>query len=156
MSIKEIKHKSLPLDKAVEVKNAIGKKVLTKDGKNLGKIRSVRINPDKLTIEWIEVDTGLFKIDWYIGKNYIKRITGQGAMLTIDPVDEIIGHEVFDSTGKSIGEIKSVKRSKKTNKLLQISVYSDLYEDTIEIDSHYIENCGDSCILKEPIKDSID
>ena len=77
-------------------------------------------------------------------------------MLKIDPVDEIIGHEVFDSTGKSIGEIKSVKRSKKTNKLLQIIVYSDLYNDDIEIDSHYIENCGDSCILKEPIKDIVE
>ncbi|MBU1941403.1 MAG: PRC-barrel domain-containing protein, partial [Candidatus Thermoplasmatota archaeon] len=155
MAIKEIKHKSLPLDKSIELKDILGKKVLTKDGKNLGKIRSVRMHPEKLTIEGIEVDAGLFKIDWYIGKNYIKRITDQGAMLKIDPVDEIIGHQVFDSTGKNIGEIKSVNRSKKTNKLLQIIVYSDLYQDNIEIDSHYIENCGDSCILKEPIKDII-
>jgi sporulation protein YlmC with PRC-barrel domain len=156
MSIKEIKHKSLPLDKSVEIKNILGKKVLTKDGKNIGKIRSVRINPDQLTIEGIEVDTGLFRVDRYIGKNYIKKITEQGAMLKIDPIDEIVGHEVFDSTGKSIGEIKSVKRSKKTNKLLQIIVYSDIYKDNIEIDSYYIENCGDSCILKEPIGDIIE
>ena len=156
MPIKEIKHKSLPLDKTVEIKDVIGKKVLTKDGKTLGKIRSVRINPDLLTIEGIEVDTGLFKIDRYIGKNYIKKITNQGAMLKIDPVDEIIGHVVYDSTGRNIGEIKTVKRSKKTNKLLQIIVYSDIYKDDIEIDAHYIENCGDSCILKEPIKEIMD
>jgi sporulation protein YlmC with PRC-barrel domain len=136
----------------VEIKNVIGKKVLTKDGKNIGKIRSVRINPNKLSIEGIEVDTGLFKVDKYIGKNYIKTITEQGAILKITPIEEIIGLQVFDSTGKSIGEIKQIKRSKKTNKLLSITVYSDLYKDNIVIDAHYISNCGNSCILKEPIK----
>ena len=156
MSMKEIKHKSLPLDKSIELKTALGKKVLTSEGRNLGKIKSIRIHPEKLTIEGIEVDAGIFKVDWYVGKNYIKKITDQAAMLKIDPIEEIIGHAVFDSTGKRIGEIKHVKKSKKTNKLLQIVVYSDLYQDDIEIDSHYIENCGDSCILKEPIKEIVE
>lgn len=156
MSLKEIKHKSLPLDQTVEVREILGKKVLANDGKNLGKIRSIRINPTKLTIEGIEVDTGLFKIDKYIGKNYIKTLTDQGAILKITPVDDIVGLEVFDSTGKSIGEIKNIKKSKKTNKLLSITLYSDIYKDDITIDAYYIENCGDSCILKEKIKDIVD
>ena len=156
MAIKEIKHKSLSLDKSVEVKEILGKKVLAKDGKNIGKIRSIRINPVKLTIEGIEVDTGLFKVDKYIGKNYIKTLTEQGAIFKITPVDDIVGLEVFDSTGKSVGEIKTIKKSKKTNKLLSITLYSDLYKDDITIDAHYIETCGDSCILKEKIKDIVD
>jgi sporulation protein YlmC with PRC-barrel domain len=156
IDIKEIKHKSLPLDESVEVKNILGKKVLTKDGKNIGKIKSVRINPKKLTIEGIEIDTGLFKVDKYFGKNYIKTLTKQGAILKINPVDDIVGLQVFDSTGRSIGEIKSIKKSKKTNKLISIKVYSDIYKDEITIDSHYIEDCGDSCILKEPVKDIVE
>ena len=156
MTLKEIKHKSLPLNKTVEVKDILGKKVLSQDGKNIGKIHSIRLHPTKLTIEGIEVDTGLFKIDKYIGKNYIKTLTNQGAILKITPVDDIIGLEVFDATGKSIGEIKTIKKSKKTNKLLSISLYSDLYRDDITIDGHYIETCGDSCILKESIDEIVD
>jgi sporulation protein YlmC with PRC-barrel domain len=156
LDIKETKHKSLSLSKAPDVRNVLGKKVLTKDGKNIGKIRTIRIDPKDLTIEGIEVDTGLFKIDQYFGKNYIKTITEQGAILKITPVDDIIGHMVYDSTGKSVGEIKSIKRSKKTNKLLSITIYSDLYKEDIIIDADYIANCGVSCILKEPIKDIVD
>jgi len=156
MSMKEIKHKSLPLKDAVDIKDIFGKKVLTKDGKNIGKIRTIRIDPKDLTIEGIEVDTGLFKIDQYFGKNYIKTLTEQGAILKITPIDDIVGHSVYDSTGKSVGEIKSIKRSKKTNRLLSITMYSDLYKDDITVDADYIASCGESCILKEPIKDIVD
>lgn len=156
MDIKEIKHKSLSLDKSKDIRDVLGKKVLTKDGKNIGKIRTIRIDPKDLTIEGVEVDTGLFKIDQYFGKNYIKTITEQGAILKITPVDDIIGHTVYDSTGKSVGEIKSIKRSKKTNRLLSITMYSDIYKEDITVDADYIASCGTSCILKEPIKDIVD
>jgi sporulation protein YlmC with PRC-barrel domain len=156
LDIKEIKHKSLSLDKSKDIRDVLGKKVLTKDGKNIGKIRTIRIDPKDLTIEGVEVDTGLFKIDQYFGKNYIKTITEQGAILKITPVDDIIGHTVYDSTGKSVGEIKSIKRSKKTNRLLSITMYSDIYKEDITVDADYIASCGTSCILKEPIKDIVD
>jgi len=156
MEIKEIKHKSLSLEKSKDIRDVLGKKVLTKDGKNIGKIRTIRIDPRDLTIEGIEVDTGIFKIDQYFGKNYIKTITEQGAILKITPVDDIVGHIVYDSTGKSVGEIKSIKRSKKTNRLLSITIYSDIYKGEITVDADYIANCGVSCILKEPIKDIVD
>ena len=156
MDIKEIKHKSLSLDKSKDIRDVLGKKVLTKDGKNIGKIRTIRIHPKDLTIEGIEVDTGIFKIDQYFGKNYIKTITEQGAILKITPVDDIVGHIVYDSTGKRVGEIKSIKRSKKTNRLLSITIYSDIYKGEITVDADYIASCGVSCILKEPIKDIID
>jgi len=154
--MKEIKHKSLSLSESQDIRDVLGKKVLTKDGKNIGKIRTIRIDPKDLTIEGIEVDTGLFKIDQYFGKNYIKTLTEQGAILKITPVDDIVGHTVFDSTGKSVGEIKSIKRSKKTNKLLSITMYSDIYKENVTIDADYIASCGESCILKEPIKDIVD
>ena len=156
MDIKETKHKSLSLSKAPDIRDILGKKVLTKNGKNIGKIRTIRIDPKDLTIEGIEVDTGLFKIDQYFGKNYIKTLTEQGAILKITPVDDIVGLVVYDSTGKNVGKIKSIKRSKKTNKLLSITMYSNLYKEDVTIDADYIASCGVSCILKEPIKDVID
>ncbi len=53
MNIEEIKHKSLSLNEAPDVREIIGKKVLTNDGKNIGKIRTIRIDPKDLTIEGI-------------------------------------------------------------------------------------------------------
>jgi len=157
MNMKETKHKSLPLSEAPDIKEIIGKKVLTDDGKNIGKIRTIRIHPNNLTVEGIEVDTGLFKVDKYIDKNYIKTITENGAILKITPVDDIIGLTVYDSTGKSVGEIKSIKRSKKSNRLLSITMVSDLYKgEEVTIDADYIANCGTSCILKEPIRDIVE
>jgi sporulation protein YlmC with PRC-barrel domain len=156
LDIKETKHKSLSLSEAPDIRDILGKKVLTKDGKNIGKIRTIRIDPKDLTIEGIEVDTGLFKIDQYFGKNYIKTLTEQGAILKITPIDDIVGLTVYDSTGKTVGKIKSIKRSKKTNKLLSITMYSNLYKEDITIDADYIASCGVNCILKEPIKDVID
>lgn len=156
MNMNETKHKSLPLNEASDIKEIVGKKVLTKDGKNIGKIRTIRIDPKDLTIEGIEVDTGLFKVDKYIDKNYIKTLTDQGAILKITPVDDVVGLIVYDSTGKSVGQIKSIKRSKKTNRLLSITMVSDLYKgEEITIDADYIANCGDSCLLKESIKDIV-
>ena len=55
--MKEIKHKSLSLNESLDIRNALGKKVLTKDGKNIGKIRTIRIDPNDLTIEGIEVES---------------------------------------------------------------------------------------------------
>ena len=156
MKIEETKHKSLPLNKTAEVKEIIGKKVLSKDGKNIGKIKTIRIDPVDLTIEGIEVDTGLFKVDEYYGKNYIKTLTEQGAILKINPIEDVIGLTVYNSTGQNVGEVKDVKRSKKTNKLISITIYSDLYKENITIDADYISSCGDGCILKEPIKDIVD
>jgi sporulation protein YlmC with PRC-barrel domain len=157
MNMEETKHKSLPLDEAPDVKSIIGKKVLTDNGKNIGKIRTIRIDPKDLTIEGIEVDTGLFKVDRYIGKNYIKTLTDQGAILKVNPIDDVVGLQVFDSTGRSVGQITKIKKSKKTNKLMSITMVSDLYKgEDVVIESEYIANCGDSCILKEPIKDIVE
>jgi len=155
MKIEETKHKSLPMNKTAEVKEILGKKVLNKDGKNIGKIKTIRIDPVDLTIEGIEVDTGLFKVDEYYGKNYIKTLTEQGAILKINPIGDVIGLTVYDSTGRSVGEVKDVKRSKKTNKLMSITMYSDIYKENVTIDADYIASCGDGCILKEPIKDIV-
>jgi len=157
MNMKETKHKSLPLDEAPDIKEVIGKKVLTNDGKNIGKIRTIRIDPKDLTIEGIEVDTGLFKVDKYIDKNYIKTLTTNGAILKITPIEDVVGLTVYDSTGKSVGQVKSIKRSKKSNRLLSITMVSDLYKgEEVTIDADYIANCGTSCMLKEPIKDIVD
>ena len=134
----------------MEMKEILGKKVLTKEGTNIGKIRSIRIHPTKLTIEGIEVDTGLFKVDKYIGKNYIKTMTSQGAILKINPIEEIIGHQVFDSTGKSVGESlldAGLKEEETVKRIFNFLNYCKVGKVTIDGSIRIKGNC-ESLVLK--------
>jgi sporulation protein YlmC with PRC-barrel domain len=144
-----IKHNTLPFRDTIEVSDVIGRKVLTKDGKKIGKIRSVHVHPKNLTIEGIVIDPGIFDAYQFIGAGYIDSITEEGIVLSIHPVTEYVGLKVFDSTGKEIGKVKEVNRSKQTNTLLSILVDRSGKEDAI-IRADYIATAGKNIVLKEP------
>ena len=153
--IEQIKHKSLPYSETVKMEDILNKKVLAKDGKKLGKIRSIQINPNTLTIEGILVDTGMFDIDQYFDKNYIGVLNTEGAVLKIVPSTEIVNLKVYDSNGKEVGKVLEVQRSKLTNKLISIRISSDNYIDGTVVTADYITTIGDSVMLKEPFEEAI-
>ena len=147
--MENIKYHTLPFRDTIEVSEVVGRKVLTKDGKKIGKVTSVHINPKKLTIEGIVINPGFFDAYQYIGANYIDSITGEGVVLNILPVTEYVGIKVFDYTGKEIGKVKEVNRSKQTNTLLSILVDRSGKEDVL-IRADYIAAAGENIVLKEP------
>ena len=147
--MESIKGNTLPFRDTIELSGIVGRKVLTKDGKKIGKVTSVHINPRKLTIEGIILNPGLFDAYQYIGANYINSITDEGVVLNILPVTEYVGIKVFDFTGKEIGKVKEVNRSKQTNTLLSILVSRSGKEDVL-IRADYIAAAGENIVLKEP------
>lgn len=147
-NMENIKHNTLPFKDTIEVSDVVGRKVLTKDGVKIGKVKSVHIHPRDLTIEGIVIDPGFFDAYQFIGASYIDSMTGEGIVLNIHPVTEYMGVKVFDSTGKEIGKVKEVNRSKQTNTLLSILVDRDGKEDAV-IRSDYIATAGENIVLKE-------
>lgn len=147
--MENIKHHMLPFRDTMEVSSVVGKKVLTKDGKKIGKVQSVHINPTKLTIEGIVLDPGFFDAYQYIGANYVSSITDEGVVLNIHPVTEYVGLKVFDFSGKEIGKVKGVNRSQQSNTLLSILVDRSGKEDVL-IRADYIATAGENIVLKEP------
>ncbi len=147
--MESIKHNTLPFKDTVEVNDIVGRKVLTKDGEEIGKVKSVHIHPKDLTVEGIVMDPGFFDAYQFIGSGYIGSITDEGIVLNIHPVTEYVGVKVFDFTGKEIGKVKEVNRSKQTNTLLSILVDRDGKEDVI-IRADYIAAAGKNIVLKEP------
>ncbi|OVE75125.1 hypothetical protein BVX95_00080 [archaeon D22] len=147
--MKELRHKSLPFEKTIEIRKILGKEVLTRGGKKLGSVKSIQIDPEDLTVEGIVVDTGLFEANHYIDKNYIKQISQQAVMLKVDPVSEYVGLDVLDSTGAKIGKVKSVNRSRNTNNLISITVEGRKVGGEMMFTSDYIDAVGDSIMLKE-------
>ena len=147
--MESIKNNTLPFKDTIEVSDVIGKKVLTKDGKNIGKVKSVHIHPRDLTVEGIVIDPGFFDANHYVGAEYISSITDEGVVLKIHPVTDYVGLKVFDFTGKEIGKVKEVNRSKQTNTLYSILVSREGKEDVL-IRADYIAAAGKNIVLREP------
>jgi len=147
--MESIKNNTLPFKDTIEVSEVLGKKVLTKDGKNIGKVKSVHIHPRDLTVEGIVIDPGFFDANQYMGAEYISSITDEGVVLKIHPVTDYVGVKVFDFTGKEIGKVKEVNRSKQTNTLYSILVSREGKEDVL-IRADYIAAAGKNIVLREP------
>ena len=148
--MEQTKHKSLPFNETIEVNKILGKKVLTKDGKRIGKVKGIHVDPKDLTIEGINVDTGMFYVDHYFDKSYVKLLNNEGAILKVNPATDILKLNVFDSDGKEVGTVTKANRSKLTNKLLSIVV--DIGKEEATITADYISTIGHSVMLKEPFE----
>ena len=149
--MEQTKHKTIPFKETVEVKKILGKKVITHDGEKIGKVKAVHIHPKELTVEGIVVDTGMLYVDQYIDEGYIKLLNEEGAVLKINPSTNLIDVTVIDSTGKKVGKVKAVNRSKLTNTLLSIKVDVDGLPEDFIITADYIASRGENIVLKEPI-----
>ncbi|MFH1850670.1 MAG: PRC-barrel domain-containing protein [archaeon] len=147
----ETKHKTIPFKDTIDVSQIIGEQVLTSAGKNLGKVKSVHIHPKDLTVEGIVLDQGMFKVDQYFDAGYIETLNLKGVVLKIEPIDEFVGKEVFDPTGKKIGKVTGINKSKQTNTLLSIKVNTEGTDSELVITSDYIAAVSEKALmLKEP------
>jgi sporulation protein YlmC with PRC-barrel domain len=149
----EIKHKSKPLEKTVEISKVLGKNVISRDGKRLGTIQSVHIHPTSLMVEGIRVRRGLLRTDDYIGRDYIQSLTHSGAVLKIVPVKDVMGLVVYDANGRRIGKVKSITRSKKTNFIVSITVERGFMKEDAQFSGKDIREVGKGIILRAPFKD---
>ncbi|MBN2422158.1 hypothetical protein JXB41_02935 [Candidatus Woesearchaeota archaeon] len=150
--MKKIKHKSLPIDKTINVKYSFGKNVYANDGSRLGIIKGIHIDPNELTIEGITVEKSVINRK-YIGKEYIRRITNKGALLNIMPFTEYIGIDVVDKSGRKVGKVKQINRSKKTNTIISILVGRGYGKKDIEIKKDYIGNISKKIKLNVIVKE---
>jgi sporulation protein YlmC with PRC-barrel domain len=145
--MKKIKHKSKTREKTISIRKALWKPVFSKNKKNIGTLKEIRIDPLKLTIEGILVEKPLFIENNYIGKNYISGITEKGTILKINPVTEFKGLEVVDNSGKIIGKVKKVNRNKKTNNLKELIVKTGAMKKDLRVPKSKIRNVGKRVML---------
>jgi sporulation protein YlmC with PRC-barrel domain len=85
-----------------------GKKVITPAGEDVGDINEVYINPQTLKIEGIKVGKGLFRTDYYVWAASIRSIDANGAVLSVIPLEEVVGMKTYDSAGREVGKVKEV------------------------------------------------
>lgn len=133
----------------VKTQEIIGKKVLASDGSQIGVVDRVLMDPQMLDVRYIGVKKGLFSVDYYISRGYIDRLTEEGAILNIVPVEEFKGKKVFDKNGFEIGLVKDVNRISPGNEMMSIIVDQGIGQDDLLVDESEIGQLGESVILRK-------
>lgn len=136
-----------PLEKTVNLKELIGKRVLSKGGQIIGKILEIRINSTNLEIEGILVRGSIIKKMMYIGRSYFSHLSYESVILNIEVSVLIKDKKVVNSQGKVIGRVKEVVRKGTRNDIKGIFVKS-LFSRRFFIPESAIEYVNKSVVLK--------
>jgi len=153
---KTTKEKQIPIvsDKEKNVlkfesmRDYVGKQVVSKSGEQIGTIVDVLFT-DK-GVKGIVVASGPFS-RFYVDLSFFSTISDK-AMLTINPVILLVGKEVFDSDGKKLGRVSTIKRKGNSNDLEAVVVKKRIYSKGIQIPASDIDVMKKNIILNTTYK----
>jgi sporulation protein YlmC with PRC-barrel domain len=100
----------------------LGKKVFSKSGNYVGKVREIMFRDDALS--------GLIvsgKARVFVDREYIASDSGTAVMLGIDPVILMLGKQVFDSEGRKLGKVTGLDRKSTANTFSAIMVKRNIF-----------------------------
>ncbi|MCR4285225.1 MAG: PRC-barrel domain-containing protein [archaeon] len=136
-----------PLDRTINLRKLIGKRVLSKGGEIVGRISEIRINPVGFGLEGILVRGNVLKKQIYIGRNYFSKISKDAVILNIEVSVLIKNKKVITSKGEIIGRVKEVVRNGTRNDLKGVYVRS-LFSREFFIPASKMEYVNKSIVLK--------
>ncbi len=145
--MQEIRKMNKEHDSGIRVQELKGKKVLDSNGKEIGTIMEIRLDPQTLNLDGIEMDRGFFGTDTFIGRKYITSLSLEGAVLNMSPVTDYKGMKVFDSSGKEIGTVKEVRTTGATNDISAIVVGTGILSNDAVFSKSDVKGVGDSIML---------
>jgi sporulation protein YlmC with PRC-barrel domain len=112
----------LAFGEAIRTKDLIGKSVINAEGKQIGKVGELLFGPVDFCLRGLIVKRGLISTDLFIGRDFIKNMSKEGVELLASPFIESTGIKVFDTNGKQIGIVKSIKRFGNSTKIISIII----------------------------------
>lgn len=134
-------------DSGLKMQSLLGKKVHDSNGKEVGAVTEIRLDPKTLNLDGIEIDRGLFGKYTFIGRRYISTLSEEGAVLNMTPVADYKGLKVFDSNGKEIGTVKEVQTEGSTNNISAIVVGTGVLKDDMVFSSSDVSGVGKNIML---------
>lgn len=145
--MQEIRKMDKEHDSGLRVQELKGKKVLDSNGKEIGSIMEIRLDPKTLNLDGIEMDRGFFGTDTFIGRKYIASLSLEGGVLNMSPVTDYKGMKVFDSSGKEVGTVKEVRTTGSTNEISAIVVGTGLLNNDSIFSKSDVQGVGESIML---------
>ena len=143
--IKIISRKLKGLDGMRKTDFYIKKPVLSKSGEYVGRVYDIVLKNG--SVEGILVSG---KKNIFVGKEFFSIDPKQHIILSIEPITNMIGKRVFDSTGKLIGKVKDVSRKSNANTYYEIKVKSSFFKRSLNISKKEIGVAKRNIILKHP------
>jgi len=145
--MEEIRQINKEFDSGIKVHELRGKKVMALNGKEVGKITELRLDPKSLNLDGIEMDRGFFGLDTFIGRTYITSLSTEGAVLNMTPATDYKGMHVMDATGKEVGKVKEIRTQGHTNNITAIVVGTGMLNNDVIFSKSDIKNVGETLML---------
>jgi len=145
--MQEIRQMNKEYNSGVKMQSVLGKKVRDSAGKDIGAITEIRLDPETLNLDGIEMDRGFFGTYTFIGRKYITALSDEGAVLNMSPVTDYKGMKVFDSNGKEVGTVKEVQTEGSTNNISAIVVGTGILKDDVTFSKSNVRGVGESVML---------
>ena len=146
--MKEIRQMDKEYDSGVRINELVGKKVLDSHGKELGAITEIRLDPQTLSLDGIEIDRGFFGTNTFVGRKYITSLTAMdGAVLNMSPVTDYKGLKVHDSCGREVGTVKEVRTNGDTNNISAIVVETGILKNDVVFSKSDVKSVGKRVML---------
>lgn len=142
--IEVVSSKTKKLDKTRKFSSYLGKSVYSKRGMFVGKVLDVIMKGDSMIGVLVKANKIIF-----IGKEFFKSDTENAIMLKIDPVTEIIGKTVYDSSGKRLGKVVGLKRKTTGNTYSELLVKKAIYRKAFSIPKKEVEIAKKNVILNK-------
>lgn len=120
-----------------------GKKVISKSGKELGKITDLVFDKSKI----IGIMIGKLFIDF----DFVDSADEEYLVLKIDPVSLIIGMKVFDVEGNYLGKVSDINRKAHGNVFDSIVVKKNILSKGVEVAKKDISTWHSNVVLKKTI-----
>ena len=152
--MQEIRLMNKEYDSGVRTHELKGKKVMAANGKEIGSIQDIRLDPKTLALDGIEIDRGFFGTDTFIGRKYITSLSTDGAVLNMSPVSDYKGMKVFDSSGKEVGTVKEVRTEGSTNTISAIVVGTGILSNDAVFSKSNVQGVGESIMLNVAVDDN--
>jgi sporulation protein YlmC with PRC-barrel domain len=135
------------LDRLGDFSSYMGRKVFSKSGHYVGKVYDI-ITQNKCMVGVLV--RGKLKI--FIDKEYFMSDTPKAIMLSIDPVTNLLGKQVFDAIGKRIGKVSALERRGNSNVFSSLIVKKRAYSKPFVVPKKDIDTFKDNVILKKEHK----
>lgn len=120
-----------------------GKKVISKSGKELGKISDLVFDKSKII--------GVMINKMFIDFDFVASDDEEYLVLKIDPVSMIIGMKVFDSEGNYVGKVVDLNRKAHGNVFESITVKKSIISKGFEVPKKDIKTWHNNVVLKKSI-----
>ena len=122
----------------------LGKKVFSKSGEYSGKIIDVFLNKGNLSGILIRG-----KEKYFLDKEFFTSDTGDAVLISIDPVVNAIGKEVFDSEGRKLGKVIGMDRKNTDNDYTFMIVKKHALSAPFSVPKAHVEVCKKNVILNK-------